>query len=81
MVYRCEGDLCLDLIIEILEYGIVKILGIIDGDLLRNSVTTDDILLEKFLNGGGSDIGYRFCFNPFGEVLNCDNGEGVISLC
>jgi uncharacterized FAD-dependent dehydrogenase len=66
--------------IEILEHSTIKILGIIDSDLLRNSVTTDDVLLEKNLDGGRGYICYWFCFNPFGEVLNCDNGEGVVSL-
>jgi hypothetical protein len=42
---------------------------------------TDDVLPEKFLDGGGGYICYWFCFNPFGEVLDCDNGEGVVSLC
>jgi hypothetical protein len=67
--------------IEILEYSTIEILGIVDGDLLRNSVTTDDALLEKILDGGGGYICYWFRFNPFGEVFDCDNGEGVVSLC
>jgi hypothetical protein len=49
--------------------------------LLRYFVATDDVLLEKFMDDGGGYIGYRFRFNPFGEVLPCDDGEGVISLC
>jgi hypothetical protein len=66
---------------EILEHGTIEILGIVDGDLLRNSVATDDVLTEKFLDCGGGYIGHRFRFNPFGEVLHYDDGEGVISLC
>jgi hypothetical protein len=66
---------------EILEQGTIKILGIVNGDLLRYNVATDDVLLEKILDGGRRYIGYRFHFNPFGEVLHCNNGEGVISLC
>jgi hypothetical protein len=79
VVYRCEGDFRPYLVTEILEHGTIKILGIVDGDLLRNSVTTDDVLPEKFLDCGGGYIGYRFRFNPFGEVLPCNDG-GVISL-
>jgi hypothetical protein len=67
--------------IEIIEHGTVKILGIVDGDLLRNSVTTDDVLPEKFLDSGGGYVGYWFRFYLFCEVLNSDDGEGVISLC
>jgi hypothetical protein len=65
---------------KILEHGIIKILGIVDGYLLRDSIETDDVFLEKFLNSGRGYIGCRFCFNPLGEVLDCYNGEGVVSL-
>jgi hypothetical protein len=64
---------------EILKHGTIKIHGIIDGYLLRDSITTDDVLPKKILDGGGGYIGYWLCFNPFGKVLNCDNGEGVVS--
>jgi hypothetical protein len=80
MIYRCEEDLHPDLMTEILEHGTIKILGIIDGDLLRNSIATEDVLPEKFLDGGEIYIGYWFCFNPFGEVLDCDNGKAIVSL-
>jgi hypothetical protein len=66
---------------EIFEHGTIKIIGIPNGDLLRNSVTTDDVLPEKFLDGGGGYVCYCLHFNPFGEVLDCDNSEGVVSLC
>jgi hypothetical protein len=66
---------------EILEHITIKILGIIDGDLPRSAVTTDDVLPQKFLDGGGDYICYWFRFNPFGEALDCDNGECVVSLC
>jgi hypothetical protein len=64
--------------IEILEHSTIEILSTVDRDLLRNSVTTDDILLEKILDGVGGYNCYWFHFNPFGEVLNCDNDEGVV---
>jgi hypothetical protein len=66
---------------EILEHSTIKILDIVNGDLLRNSIPIDDILLEKFLDDGRGYVCYRFRFNPFGEVLYYDNGEGVVSLC
>jgi hypothetical protein len=58
VIYRCEGDLHPNPITEILEHGTIKILGIVDGYLLRDSVMIDDILLEIFLDGGGGYIGY-----------------------
>jgi hypothetical protein len=48
MVYRCKGDLHPNLVTKIFEHCTIEILGIIDGDLLRDSVTTDDVLLEFF---------------------------------
>jgi hypothetical protein len=81
VVCICEGDHCPDLVTEILVHGTIEILVIVDGDLLRYFVAIDDVLLEKFLDAGGGYIGYMFCFNPFGEVLHCDDGKGVISLC
>jgi hypothetical protein len=80
VIYRCEGDLHPNLMTEILEHGTIKILDIVTGDLLRNSVTTDDVLPKK-LDGGGGYICYRFHFNPFGEVLDYNNGECVVFLC
>jgi hypothetical protein len=81
VIYGREGDLHPDLMIEILEHGTVEILGIVNGNLLRNPVMTDDILLENFLDGGGGYIAYWLRLHPFGEVLDCDNGEDVVSLC
>jgi hypothetical protein len=81
VIYKCKGDLRPDLMIEILEHSTIEILSTVDRDLLRNSVTTDDILLEKILDGVRGYNCYWFRFNPFGEVLSCDNDEGVVSLC
>jgi hypothetical protein len=80
VLHGCERDLRPDLMKEILEHGTIEILGIADGYQPRDSVTTDDVLPEKFMNSGRSYIGYWLRFNPFGEVLDCDNGEGVVSL-
>jgi hypothetical protein len=63
------------------EHCTIEIFSIIDGDLLRDSVTTNDALLGEFLDGGGGYLSYMFHFDPFSEVLYCDNGEGVIPLC
>jgi hypothetical protein len=52
VLYRCEGDLLPDLVTKIFEHCTIKILGTIDGDLLRDSVTTNDVLPEIFLDGG-----------------------------
>jgi hypothetical protein len=67
--------------IEISEHCAIKIFGVIDCDLLRNSTMAYDVLPENFLDGCGGYIGYGLCFNPFGKVLHRDHGEGVITLC
>jgi hypothetical protein len=68
-------------VIEILEHGTVKVLGIVNGDLLGNSIATNDVLPEEFLDGGGGYVHYGLHFNPFGEMFHYDDGEGVVSLC
>jgi hypothetical protein len=47
VVYRCEGELHPNLVTKIFEHCTIKILDVIDGDLLRNSVAIVDVLLEK----------------------------------
>jgi hypothetical protein len=53
----------------------------VNGDLLWNSITTDDILPKEFLDSSRGYVGDGLRFDPFGEVLHCDNGKGVVSLC
>jgi hypothetical protein len=65
---------------EILEHGTIKILGVVNYDLLWNSVATDDVLPEEFLNGGRGYVGNRLRFDPHGEVLHYDYSKSVISL-
>jgi hypothetical protein len=81
VVYGCEGDLCSDLMAKILEQYAVEILGIINCDVLGNTITTDDILLEELFDSCGAYVCDRFCLNPLHEVLDCHDSEGVIVLC
>jgi hypothetical protein len=67
--------------VEILEHGTVKIVGVVNRDLLWNSISTDDVLPKEFLNGGGGYVGDKLRFNQFGEVLHYDYSESVVSLC
>jgi hypothetical protein len=80
VVYGCEGNLRPNLVAEILEHGTIKILGIVDCDLLWNSITTDDVLPKESLNGSGGYVGNGLRFNPFGEVLHCSDSKSVVSL-
>jgi hypothetical protein len=81
VVYRCEGNLRPDLVAKILEHDTVKILGVVDCDLLWDSISTDDVLPKEFLDGCGGYVGNGLRFNPLCELLHCYNCESVISLC
>jgi hypothetical protein len=80
MVYECEGDIWPNLMAEIPEHGTVKILGVVDHDLLWDSIVTNDVLPEEFFDGSRDYVGNGLRFNPFGEVLHCDYGKIVVSL-
>jgi hypothetical protein len=66
---------------EILEHAAIKILSVVDCDLLQNSVMADDVLPEKFLYSCQEHICDGLRFNPLGKVFHRYNGEGVVSLC
>jgi hypothetical protein len=42
---------------EILEHDTIEILGVVDCDLLWNSIVTNDVLPKEFLDGCGGYIG------------------------
>jgi hypothetical protein len=65
---------------EVLEHVVVKVLAILDCDLLWDTVTADNVLPEEFFDGCEDYVGDGFRFNPFHEVFHCDNHEGVIAL-
>jgi hypothetical protein len=60
---------------------IAKVFGVVNNDLLWDSIATDNILLEKLFNSQGGYVGDWLRFNPFHEVFHCHNGKGVIALC
>jgi hypothetical protein len=49
MLYICEGNLRTNLVTKIPEHVTVKVFGIVNCDLLWDSVTTNNVLLEKNL--------------------------------
>jgi hypothetical protein len=80
VIYRCEGDLRAYLVTEILKHANVKVLGVVDCDLLWNSRVADNVLPEKFLYSCRGHVGDRFCLDPLGEIFHRYYGESVISL-
>jgi hypothetical protein len=69
------------LMTEILEHATIKVLSVVNYDLLWNSIVTNDILLEEFLDGSRGYVGDELRFDPIGEIFYCYNGESVVSLC
>jgi hypothetical protein len=66
---------------EILEHCTVKILGIIECDVLGNLVATDDILRKELFEGCRAYVCDGSPLNPFFEVFDYHNSEGVIARC
>jgi hypothetical protein len=48
VVYRCEGNIRPDLVIEILEHASIEVFSVVECDLLWNSVIADDVLPEFY---------------------------------
>jgi hypothetical protein len=80
MLYICEGNLRTNLVTKIPEHVTVKVFGIVNCDLLWDSVTTNNVLLEKKFNGHGGYVGDGLRLDPFHEIFYCHNGEGVFTL-
>jgi hypothetical protein len=81
VIYRCEGGLRAYLVTEILEHATVKVLNIVECDLLWNSIMVDNVLPEKFLYSCRGHVGDRLRINPLGELFHSYYSESVISLC
>jgi hypothetical protein len=74
------------MVVEILEHATIKILGVVNCDLLRNSVMANDVMLEIFLYGCRGYIGDRLRLDPLGVSLRmmsmphcCRGQDGVIN--
>jgi hypothetical protein len=80
VVYGYEGDLHSDLVAEILEHCIVKILGVVHCNVLWDVEAADYVWPEEFFYCSGAYICDRLRLNPFHKVLDRHNGEGVVSL-
>jgi hypothetical protein len=81
MVYTCEGDLCSELMAYIRAHCIVKVLDIVNSNLPWDAISANYVLPEKFPDCCRGYVGDRLRLNPFREVLDCYNCEGVVALC
>jgi hypothetical protein len=81
VIYGCEGDLHSDLLAEILEDCTIKVPFVVDCDVVRDTITTNDILPEELFDVCGAYVCDRLHLNPLREIFDCHDGEGVIALC
>jgi hypothetical protein len=70
VVYRCECDLHSNLLIEIPEHCTIKVLYVIDSNVSRNTVATDDILPEDHFDCRRAYVYDRLHLDPLCEVLD-----------
>jgi hypothetical protein len=66
--------------VEILEHCTIEILGVIDCDVSRDAIVADDILSEEFFDCCIAYVCDGLHLNPFYEVLNCHDSEGIVVL-
>jgi hypothetical protein len=59
---------------------IVELFGIVDSDFSQYAIAADDVLPEKFLDSRGAYVWDGLHLNPFCEILNHYNSEGVDAL-
>jgi hypothetical protein len=64
MVYICHDNLRSDLMAEILEHCIIKILCVINYEVLRDTIAADDILPDEFFDGCRDYVCDGLCLNP-----------------
>jgi hypothetical protein len=81
VIYRCKGVLHTYPVTEILEHATVKVLGVVNYDLLRNCIAAHKVLPQIFLYSCQGHVGDRLCLDPLGEMFHRYYGESVISLC
>ena len=61
--------------IELSEFIVIKLIGVVQDDNLRNSESADDVFPYKTSSISLCDFGERFRFYPFGKVINGDDQE------
>jgi hypothetical protein len=66
---------------EILEHVTIKVLGIVDRDLLWDAIMTDNVFPKEVFDSSGVYVGDGLHLNSFHKILDYPNGEGVIALC
>jgi hypothetical protein len=80
VVYRGEDRLGADGETEIPEVLVVILFAVVDCEFGRDSVSTDNVLLEELLGGLRCYYGYCSGLDPLGEVLNDNEGEFEVPL-
>ena len=69
------------LLAEIFECFVIKLLSTIGDKDFRDPKATDNAFLDKALDVLFNDGGQGFCFNPFGKVINSHSKELELPYC
>jgi hypothetical protein len=80
VVHWGEGKLGANGEVEIPEVLAIKLLAIINCELGRDSEPANNVLLEEFLGGLRCYRGYSPRLDPFGKILDADEGELEVPL-
>ena len=76
---RCLSPMFdVELIHELFEPSTVKLDAVVGDNHSRKTIPTYDGFLDKIFDLGSSDIGHRFGFYPFGEVVHRDEEKSLL---
>ena len=70
----------MDSLTQLFHHFVVEVGSIISNDPLRNTVSTDDLVLDKPGNHLLGDVGVGGSFYPLGEKIDGNKDEAVGSM-
>jgi hypothetical protein len=65
---------------KVLEYIIVKLLGVVNGDFSQDVVAVDDALPQKFHDSRGAYVCDGLLIDQLCKIFNHYNSECVVAL-
>ena len=70
----------LEVVIKLFHHLIIHGQPIISDDLTWNTISANNLILDKSDHNLLGHISIRYCFNPFGEVINSHQNETMFVL-
>src|SRR3954463_8049024 len=65
----------LEFLTQFFHHLVVQVRTIVSNDLAGNTISANNVILDKPHNHLSCNIGVRCCFDPFGEVINSYQDE------